>query len=133
MHLSCTESHFAWLSKMLSIPHTTRVLPLQVHPLGLDLDCFMSRPTSQYHLLQVALDELGRGSSSHDGEAIAHAALTHLTTRVQPLLLFATHYHHLDAPSPPPAHTPPRPNKANAACLQAGTEARPACVAAPLA
>lgn len=44
----------------------------------------------------MVLDELGRGTSTFDGYAIAHAVVTHLamTTR-PPRVLFATHYHML--------------------------------------
>ena len=37
-------------------------------------------------------DELGRGTSTHDGVAIAAATLTYLATTLQPLCLFVTHY-----------------------------------------
>eukprot|EP00669_Euglena_mutabilis_P013473 TRINITY_DN8442_c0_g1_i1.p2 TRINITY_DN8442_c0_g1~~TRINITY_DN8442_c0_g1_i1.p2 ORF type:complete len:266 (+),score=65.27 TRINITY_DN8442_c0_g1_i1:977-1774(+) len=40
----------------------------------------------------VILDELGRGTSTHDGVAIAHATLEHLLTEVRSALLFVTHY-----------------------------------------
>lgn len=40
----------------------------------------------------VILDELGRGGSSSDGFAIAESVLHHLSTHVQPLGFFATHY-----------------------------------------
>ena len=43
----------------------------------------------------VILDELGRGTSSHDGVAVAHAVLHHLASRVGCLGFFATHYHSL--------------------------------------
>ncbi len=38
------------------------------------------------------LDELGRGTSTHDGSAIAYAALDHLVSRVGCLTVFITHY-----------------------------------------
>jgi len=41
----------------------------------------------------VVLDELGRGTSTFDGAAIASAVLDDITKRVQCMLLFATHYH----------------------------------------
>lgn len=41
----------------------------------------------------VIVDELGRGTSTHDGYAIAHAVLCDLTRRVRCRTLFATHYH----------------------------------------
>ncbi|KAJ1731168.1 Mismatch repair protein msh3 [Coemansia biformis] len=40
------------------------------------------------------LDELGRGTSTHDGAAIAYAVLSHLVER-RPLTFFVTHYAHL--------------------------------------
>eukprot|EP00232_Nephroselmis_pyriformis_P023616 CAMPEP_0182873260 /NCGR_PEP_ID=MMETSP0034_2-20130328/12220_1 /TAXON_ID=156128 /ORGANISM="Nephroselmis pyriformis, Strain CCMP717" /LENGTH=138 /DNA_ID=CAMNT_0025005895 /DNA_START=1 /DNA_END=413 /DNA_ORIENTATION=+ len=43
----------------------------------------------------VVLDELGRGTSTFDGYAIAHAVLAHLSAVVDCRLMFATHYHAL--------------------------------------
>ncbi|KAI8974066.1 muts domain V-domain-containing protein [Pilobolus umbonatus] len=40
----------------------------------------------------VILDELGRGTSTHDGEAIAYAALRYFIEHVQSINLFVTHY-----------------------------------------
>jgi len=37
------------------------------------------------------LDELGRGTSTHDGTAIAHAVLDAISV-AGPLMLFSTHY-----------------------------------------
>lgn len=45
----------------------------------------------------VILDELGRGTSSHDGLAVAQAVLWDLAGRVGCLGVFATHYHSLAA------------------------------------
>lgn len=45
----------------------------------------------------VILDELGRGTSTFDGTAIAHAVMHHLAHKVSCLTLFATHYHALVA------------------------------------
>ncbi|KAJ2746478.1 Mismatch repair protein msh3 [Coemansia sp. BCRC 34301] len=42
----------------------------------------------------VIIDELGRGTSTHDGAAIAYAVLDHLADQ-QPLTFFITHYAHL--------------------------------------
>jgi DNA mismatch repair protein MSH6 len=41
------------------------------------------------------MDELGRGTSTFDGTAIASAVVKHLVERSQCLSLFATHYHTL--------------------------------------
>ncbi|RAL37216.1 hypothetical protein DM860_004138 [Cuscuta australis] len=43
----------------------------------------------------VILDELGRGTSTFDGYAIAYAVFRHLVETVNCRLLFATHYHAL--------------------------------------
>ncbi|CAN8258263.1 unnamed protein product [Cochlearia groenlandica] len=43
----------------------------------------------------VILDELGRGTSTFDGYAIAYAVFRHLVEKVQCRMLFATHYHPL--------------------------------------
>jgi DNA mismatch repair protein MSH6 len=45
----------------------------------------------------VALDELGRGTSTSDGQAIAASVLEYLVHHVQCLGLFSTHYHRLAA------------------------------------
>ncbi|KAJ0959752.1 hypothetical protein J5N97_000574 [Dioscorea zingiberensis] len=43
----------------------------------------------------VLLDELGRGTSTFDGYAIAYAVFRHLVEKIGCRLLFATHYHPL--------------------------------------
>ncbi|KXL50214.1 hypothetical protein M433DRAFT_156423 [Acidomyces richmondensis BFW] len=43
----------------------------------------------------VILDELGRGTSTHDGVAIAQAVLRYCTSELQSLTLFITHYQSL--------------------------------------
>ncbi|KAM7206589.1 muts domain V domain containing protein [Rhypophila sp. PSN 637] len=43
----------------------------------------------------VILDELGRGTSTHDGAAIAHAVLEHVVRETKCLTLFITHYQSL--------------------------------------
>ncbi|KAI9700930.1 MAG: DNA mismatch repair protein msh6 [Bogoriella megaspora] len=43
----------------------------------------------------VILDELGRGTSSYDGLAVAQAVLHHVATHVGCIGFFATHYHSL--------------------------------------
>lgn len=40
----------------------------------------------------VILDELGRGTATHDGVALAAAVLQHLVCTTQALTLFVTHY-----------------------------------------
>jgi DNA mismatch repair protein MSH3 len=40
----------------------------------------------------VILDELGRGTSTHDGVAIAHAVFDYVVKELKALLLFVTHY-----------------------------------------
>lgn len=40
----------------------------------------------------VILDELGRGTSTHDGQAIAFAVLEYFVREVQSITLFVTHY-----------------------------------------
>ena len=40
----------------------------------------------------VIVDELGRGTSTHDGLAIALATLQHLVAHIGCLTLFVTHY-----------------------------------------
>ncbi|GCB63796.1 hypothetical protein scyTo_0011669, partial [Scyliorhinus torazame] len=40
----------------------------------------------------IILDELGRGTSTHDGTAIAYATLEHFIKDVKSLTLFVTHY-----------------------------------------
>uniref|UniRef100_A0A158P9A3 DNA_MISMATCH_REPAIR_2 domain-containing protein n=1 Tax=Angiostrongylus cantonensis TaxID=6313 RepID=A0A158P9A3_ANGCA len=43
----------------------------------------------------VLIDELGRGTSTFDGTAIASAVLSHLSRRIQCRSFFSTHYHSL--------------------------------------
>ncbi len=43
----------------------------------------------------VLLDEIGRGTATYDGLAIAWAAIEHLHARTRARTLFATHYHEL--------------------------------------
>ena len=41
------------------------------------------------------IDELGRGTATYDGMALAHSVLNYLITKVNCKCLFATHYHSL--------------------------------------
>ena len=41
------------------------------------------------------LDELGRGTSTFDGYAIANAVMQYLVNKINCLTLFSTHYHML--------------------------------------
>lgn len=46
----------------------------------------------------VILDELGRGTATFDGMAIAHAVMSHLLNETRCCTFFATHYHALTRP-----------------------------------
>ena len=52
----------------------------------------LDQATDQSFLI---LDEVGRGTSTNDGMAIAYAILEYLSRRLQAKTLFATHYHEL--------------------------------------
>jgi hypothetical protein len=58
-----------------------------------------SRLVPVWHLIcrvwQVIIDELGRGTSTFDGHAIAYAVLLDLLQRVRCRTLLSTHYHGL--------------------------------------
>lgn len=43
----------------------------------------------------VILDELGRGTSTHDGQAIAYGVLEHFVKNIKAVTLFVTHYQSL--------------------------------------
>lgn len=51
------------------------------------------RYATQYSL--VILDEVGRGTATSDGRAIARSVLEYLHTELKPKIIFATHFHEL--------------------------------------
>ncbi|KAL5554365.1 hypothetical protein UlMin_041766 [Ulmus minor] len=60
---------------------------------------FLEELSEASHILQnctsrslVIIDELGRGTSTHDGVAIAYATLLHLLKQKRSMVLFVTHY-----------------------------------------
>ncbi|KAG7132105.1 DNA mismatch repair protein MSH3 like [Verticillium longisporum] len=56
----------------------------------------------------VLLDELGRGTSTHDGAAIAHAVLHHVAHNLRCPTLFITHYQNLARMADPTGEGPIR-------------------------
>jgi DNA mismatch repair protein MutS len=70
--------------------------------LGLGQSTFMVEMTETSAILNAAtprslvlLDEIGRGTATYDGVAIAWAVTEHLHDRVGAMTVFATHYHEL--------------------------------------
>ena len=70
-------------SDSLSAGHSTFFVELH------ETSSMLARATSRSLLL---LDELGRGTSTADGTAIAHATLSHVATQLRAACLFVTHY-----------------------------------------
>lgn len=65
---------------------------------------FMVEMTETAHILQqatphslVLIDEIGRGTSTHDGMALAYACCAYLANSIQAYTLFSTHYFELTA------------------------------------
>jgi DNA mismatch repair protein MutS len=63
---------------------------------------FMVEMTEMAHILKhatqqslVLIDEIGRGTSTHDGIALAHACAVKLTQQIKAYTLFSTHYFEL--------------------------------------
>ena len=65
------------------------------HPLTLQLAETAAALRGATRRSLVIMDELGRGTSTFDGTAIASSVVKHLIERSQCLSLFATHYHSL--------------------------------------
>ena len=70
--------------------------------LSLGLSTFMVEMRETAEILRYAdrdslliLDEIGRGTSSRDGEALAESLLSHIGENIKCHCLFATHYHEL--------------------------------------
>ena len=91
-------------AKYAEIPITDRIFTRigASDNLILDRSTFMVEMTEVANILRNAtgrslliLDEVGRGTSTFDGLAIAWAVIEHLTETVRAKTLFATHYHEL--------------------------------------
>lgn len=70
--------------------------------LASNLSTFMVEMTETAAILSLAnestlviMDEVGRGTSTMDGLAIAYAVLEHLVNKSKSIVLFATHFHEL--------------------------------------
>jgi DNA mismatch repair protein MutS len=86
------------------------------------MSTFMLEMTETAHILHhatsrslIILDEVGRGTGTTDGLAIARAVIDYLVRRIRAKTLFTTHYHEVTALA---EHLPPVSN----ACLQVRDE-----------
>lgn len=91
-------------AKMAKIPLIDRIFSRvgASDNLSQGMSTFMVEMTEVANILKhatqsslVILDEVGRGTASSDGRAIARSVLEYLHTEVEPKVIFATHFHEL--------------------------------------